>query len=101
MSDFAPNSIGPAGSRAVYQSRLDPSSSQHAVAARNQPSSDSASRGLDRVEISTTAELLDRLVRGDTMRNDIVAQIRAEISNGSYESPDKLDAAIDDLMSDL
>lgn len=54
----------------------------------------------DKVEISSTAVHLDSLRRND-IRADKVAEIRAQIENGSYETPDKLDSAIDKLLDDL
>ncbi len=35
------------------------------------------------------------------VRSDLVAQLRAEIEAGTYETPEKLDAAIEGLLADL
>lgn len=55
---------------------------------------------VDKVELSSTAVHLDALKRND-IRADKVADIRAQIEAGTYETPDKLDAAIDKLLDDL
>lgn len=54
----------------------------------------------DRVELSNVNALLTKLKTND-VRTDKVADIKAQIEAGKYESDDKLDAAIDRLMDDL
>lgn len=54
----------------------------------------------DRVELSNVNALLTKLKTND-VRTDKVADIKAQIEEGKYESDDKLDAAIDRLMDDL
>lgn len=55
--------------------------------------------GEDAVELS--AEALSASGRETPVRADLVSRIRAEIADGSYETPDKLDIAIDRLAKDL
>ena len=35
------------------------------------------------------------------IRQDLVDSVRAQIASGSYDTPDKLDAALDELLSDF
>lgn len=46
------------------------------------------------------ARMLNRL-RGDEFRPDLVAQVRGEIEGGTYDSPDKIDAAVESALDDL
>ncbi len=55
----------------------------------------------DRVELSRHAQLLDRLRQLPEVRSDLVEQIKQSIADGTYESADKLDAAIARLLEDL
>lgn len=55
---------------------------------------------MDKVELSTQAVYLDSLKKND-IRADKVADIRAQIEAGTYETPDKLDSAIDKLLDDV
>lgn len=55
----------------------------------------------DRVELSRHARLLDQLRRLPEVRTDLVEQIRRSIETGTYETPEKLDAAIERLLEDL
>jgi len=91
MADIAPigrptpASLGRAGSPA------SPASS----------SSPPPSRGRDSVELSTHAQLLSRLAGLPDVRQDLVDQIRAAIADGTYETPEKIESAIDALAEDL
>jgi negative regulator of flagellin synthesis FlgM len=53
------------------------------------------------VEISTAAKLAAKIHELPDVRADLVAQVKAEIQAGTYETPEKIDAAIDRLMDDL
>lgn len=57
----------------------------------------------DELEVSPLAQQLDELSRSTTspMRAARLAQIQAEIAAGTYETPDKLEAAVDRLLDDL
>ncbi|MGH7176786.1 MAG: flagellar biosynthesis anti-sigma factor FlgM [Tepidisphaeraceae bacterium] len=58
-------------------------------------------RGNDRVELSGMSQLLQTLKSGGDVRVDKVAQIRAQIDAGSYETDDKLTVAADKLLDEL
>lgn len=55
----------------------------------------------DRVEISPAAEAAVRAAEGGEIRHDVVARIRAQIADGTYETPDKLNAAVDRLLDEI
>lgn len=55
----------------------------------------------DRVELSNVARQLGELGRDSKVRLDLVEGIREQIRAGTYESPVKLDQAIDTLVEEL
>jgi anti-sigma28 factor (negative regulator of flagellin synthesis) len=55
---------------------------------------------VDKLQLSGVSHLLSALKTND-VRVDKVADIRAQIENGTYETPDKLDGAADKLLDDL
>lgn len=64
----------------------------------------SPSRGSDKVELSgnsPVSQMLKTLKAGGDFRADKVAQIKAQIANGTYDDDKKLDAATDKLLDDL
>ncbi len=58
-------------------------------------------RSGDKVEISRAAQYLSKLLSQSDVRTDLVDRVKGEIADGSYETSDKVDAAIEDLLSDL
>ncbi len=58
-------------------------------------------RSGDKVELSRAAQYLSKLLSQGDVRTDLVDRVKAEIADGSYETGDKIDAAIEDLISDL
>ena len=54
----------------------------------------------DKLELSGASHLLAALKTND-VRTDKVADIRAQIANGTYETDDKLDAATDRLLDEI
>lgn len=55
----------------------------------------------DRVELSGMSGLLKSLKAGNDFRADKVADIKAQIEAGTYESDEKLNVAADKLLDDL
>lgn len=55
----------------------------------------------DEVQISSAARALSQLDAGSQIHEARLAEIRAAIADGSYETPDKLDAAVDKLIEAL
>ncbi len=52
----------------------------------------------DVVEISTAAMLAAKIHEVPEIRAELVARVKAEIQAGTYETPERLDAAIDGLL---
>lgn len=60
--------------------------------------------GIDCVELSDfTRTLANTLVKigENPVHQELVDRVRAEIEAGTYETDDKIDAAIDELLEDL
>lgn len=93
MSDVSPVS-------SVSASRL--------VSGSNAPGRDASSmieaapvrRQADQVEVSEVAVYMNKL-RQLSPRQDMVEAARAEIAAGTYDTPEKLDAAFEELLKDL
>ncbi len=90
MSDIAP--IGrPAATYSTVNGRAHASPTPPATPAR----------GSDSVELSSAAQMLGKLRELPDVRQDLVDRVRAEIASGTYETPDKVDAAVDALLEDV
>lgn len=56
---------------------------------------------IDVVEIPTATRLAARVYRVLDIRAELVARIKAQIADGTYETPERLDIAVDRLMEEL
>ena len=56
---------------------------------------------VDQLDISTEANLVDQVHQLPDVRTDRVAQIRAEIASGAYETDDKIDLALERLLDEI
>ena len=56
---------------------------------------------LDQVDISPEADLVGRVNEVPEMRTDRIAEIRAEIQAGVYETDEKLDVAVGRLLDEI
>jgi negative regulator of flagellin synthesis FlgM len=65
------------------------------------PQAASQSDGADRVEISPAAEEAIRLAETGRIRQELVNSIRAQIAAGTYETPAKLDAALERMFDEI
>ena len=76
------------------------------------PQSDKAAAGpADQLDISPAAEAAIQAAEGGAaetgaaesgeIRSDLVARVRGEIASGTYETPEKLDAALDRLLDEI
>lgn len=97
MPDIGPVGFGSPLASVHAVSRVSFESSPRAAA----PSGAARTEMRDRVELSEHSRLLDRLRSMPEYRADKVAEARAAIEAGSYESPARLQAAIEKLMGDL
>ncbi len=55
----------------------------------------------DSVEISPQARVASMMANIPPVRADLVARVKAEIQAGTYETPEKLDKAISNLMDEM
>ncbi len=76
---------------------LDP----HTRSAKTPAHADTATRGDDQVELSTTAQLLSKIAELPDVRQDLVDRVRAALADSTYETDAKTDAAIDGLLEDI
>lgn len=60
-----------------------------------------ARRGPDRVEVSAVATYLSKSRLSPPIRQDLVDTVRRQIAAGTYDTADKLDAAIDEMLKDI
>jgi negative regulator of flagellin synthesis FlgM len=55
----------------------------------------------DQVDISAAAEAAMNAAEGGDVRADLVARVRSEIASGTYETPDKVAIAIENLLDEM
>lgn len=55
----------------------------------------------DQVEISPLGQMLDGIGRLPEIRHERVEEVRRQIAAGTYETPEKLDVALDRLLDEL
>lgn len=67
------------------------------------PSSDSASakRGGDTVQLSNQARLLSKLKQLPEVREGLVNSVKAQIDAGNYDTNERFDTAVNNLLDDL
>jgi negative regulator of flagellin synthesis FlgM len=71
-------------------------------AALNRPTSTQSSGPIqDEVHISDAARLLDQVNDLPAIRQDRVNQIRQQIANGTYETPEKMQVAVQRLLGEI
>ena len=61
----------------------------------------SAGTPRDHVEISPLGQMLDGISRLPEIRHEKVEEIRQQIAAGTYETPEKIQIALDRLMDEL
>ncbi len=54
----------------------------------------------DRVELSAHARLLDRLLQLPEVRTELVEAVRQAIIDGTYETPEKIEVAVQRLLEE-
>jgi negative regulator of flagellin synthesis FlgM len=55
----------------------------------------------DQVEISPLGRMLDGISRLPEVRHEKVEEIRAQIASGVYETPEKLELALDRMIDEM
>lgn len=94
MSEVSPLPLNAAALYAAGRLDRDPSRDQRS--ATDAP----ARRGEDQVEVSAMATFLHKLKGMPTLRQEMVDRIKGEIARGVYDTPEKLDAALDEMIRD-
>ena len=94
---FIPQSM--AGAQASQASQGAERLRDAARRARLAQSQAAASDDGDDVQFSAQAYFTSKL-RNLPIREDLVARVRDEIARGKYDSPDKLDKALDEMIGD-
>ncbi|MBI2479254.1 MAG: flagellar biosynthesis anti-sigma factor FlgM [Planctomycetia bacterium] len=56
---------------------------------------------VDQLDISHEADLVSRVREMPAIRQDRVAEIRAQIASGAYETDDKLNGALERLLDEI
>jgi anti-sigma28 factor (negative regulator of flagellin synthesis) len=79
--------------------RIPPSGAQ-GKAQGTQPAAASSAPG-DRVEISDVARLQDAISRIPDIRSEKVANAKSMIANGTLDTPDNMETAMNALINDL
>ena len=62
---------------------------------------DSLAPTSDQLEISPAAQAAIEAAESGQVRQELVDRIRSEIAAGTYETPQKLDAALDRLLDEI
>lgn len=65
------------------------------------PQSTSSVQPQDSVEISSSASFVDQVHQLPDIRQDRVAALRAAIADGTYETPGKLEGALNGLLDEI
>lgn len=76
---------------------LRPQTTANAEPLQAQPAT---SENVDQVEISDDARLLHKIAQLPDIRTDKVLQIKQAIAQGTYESNEKLNIALDELLNE-
>jgi negative regulator of flagellin synthesis FlgM len=55
----------------------------------------------DELNLSDTAQMIDQVRQAPDIRQDRVTALRSQIANGTYETHDKLDVAVNRLLDEI
>ena len=58
-------------------------------------------QSMDQIDISPEAEMVSRIGELPDIRTDLVAEVRAQIEAGVYETDEKLDVAVGRLIDEI
>ena len=78
-----------------------PLSPPHRTTPAPAPTSTYSAGGVDQLDISPEADFVAQTRDLPEIREDRVAEIRAQIANGTYETADKLSTAVSRLLDDI
>ena len=74
-----------------------PHTSQRASGSQPTPQASPA----DSLDISPAAEAAAQAAEGGEVRSELITRVRNEIASGTYETPEKIDAALDRLLDEI
>ena len=72
---------------------------QPKTASTNSVSNSGTALPVDQLDISPQAQMMGATATGGEVRTDRVADIRAQIANGNYDTAEKLDAAVGRMLN--
>lgn len=78
-----------------------PINAPHRTAASQPSEQTSYTAGADQLDISREADMMSRIRDLPDIRADRVAEIRAAIEAGTYETPDKMEIAVGRLLDEI
>ncbi|TVS05133.1 MAG: hypothetical protein EA423_06910 [Phycisphaerales bacterium] len=73
------------------------------AAGRTEPEASASSRverGADRADTDPLNAFLQRLRETGVLRVDLINDVRSQIEAGTYDTPEKLDAALNEMIDD-
>jgi negative regulator of flagellin synthesis FlgM len=73
----------------------------HSLHRSQPPQESSATGGADRVDISPAAEAAIAATESGGIRTELVNLIRAQIAAGTYDTPEKMDAALERMLDEI
>ena len=94
IASIANGSVGPV-QRAASPGR------EHDTRAMGHPTGPAGNERPDRVEVSRFASWLQTIRQMPETRTDKIDSVREAIDAGGYETPDKFEQAVDQLLKDL
>ena len=92
MTNISPIESGAIGRTAPVEVRTDATDTRRPVRAR---------RGDDRVEVSDQARFLAKLNEMPEVRSELIERVRGEIANGTYDTDERFDLAVDAMLGEL
>jgi negative regulator of flagellin synthesis FlgM len=96
-----PSPIGPSAAGITRVHGPHGINAPHAPFRGQSASVPAAARGADSLSISSAAEAALQASEAGGIRQDVVSRIKSEIAAGTYETPAKLDSALNRLLDEI
>lgn len=96
MTDIAPIGGGLVGRPVPIEPPTEPAAGRAGPAA----TPTRTARGADRVEVSRMASLLNQLREMPDIREDLIRRVRDQIASGAYDTPERIEGAIDGILGE-
>jgi negative regulator of flagellin synthesis FlgM len=101
MADISPVSLSNLNQAATPISSITSPAARATGSAAGSESAAKAQRAEDEVEFSGVVTYLNRLRQLPEVRQEIVDRVKQEIAQGTYDAPEKFDAALEELLLDF